>query len=291
MRAPRLTTLSRRLLCAGTPALLVGLLLLLEASRAMAQEPPGGAEEPAQLPPVVVIGVTPLPALGIPVEKYAGNVQSIGAERMENQNLLTMPDTLFRNFGSVNLNNTQGNPWQTDLTYRGFLASPLTGSPIGLSMYLDGMRFNNGFGDTINWDLIPDSAIADIDIIPGVQSHLRAEHTGGSLRRAHQARLRLPGGQARSLRRLLRALGGERGSTAGFVVRSTGISTSTPSTTRGWRDQSPSDLRQLFTKVGVRTDRTDAELSFAYANNGLVGNGLAPQSLVEPGPPGCLHLP
>ena len=48
----------------------------------------------------------------------------------------------------------------------------------------------------------------------------------------------------------------------------------------GWRAQSPSDLRQLFTKVGLKTDRADAELSFAYANNGLVGNGLAPQSLV-----------
>ena len=54
---------------------------------------------------------------------------------------------LHRRFGSVNVNSTQGNPWQNDVTYRWFLASPLTGSPIGLSVYLDGMRFNDGFGE------------------------------------------------------------------------------------------------------------------------------------------------
>src|SRR5262245_54034583 len=92
------------------------LLLLLAAPRAAAQESPGAAEESPLLPPVVVIGVTPLPALGVPLEKYPGNTQAITAEEIARQNLLTMPDQLYRNLGSVNVNNTQGNPWQTDLT-------------------------------------------------------------------------------------------------------------------------------------------------------------------------------
>ena len=83
------------------------------------------------MPPVVVIGTTPLPALGIPVEKYAGNVQSISAEASPTRTLLDLSDTLFRRLGSVNINSNQGNPWQNDVTYRGFLASPLTGSAIG----------------------------------------------------------------------------------------------------------------------------------------------------------------
>ena len=172
-----------------------------------AEQAPADAEETVQLPTVVVIGSTPLPALGIPIEKYAGNVQSIPAKTIENQNLLDMSDTLYRHLGSANILSNQGNPFQNDLTYRGFLASPLTGSPIGLSMYVDGMRFNDGFGDTINWDLLPDSAIASIDVIPGLQSDLRVEHHRGGPRRAHQARLRLSGHQARSVRGLLRPLG------------------------------------------------------------------------------------
>jgi outer membrane receptor protein involved in Fe transport len=264
----------------GAALLLTGLLLLLAASRAAAQDPPADGEERAQLPPVVVIGESPLPALGIPVETYAGNVQSIGAERMENQNLLTLPDTLYRDLGSVNINNTQGNPWQVDLTYRGFLASPLTGSPIGLSMYLDGMRFNNGFGDTINWDLIPDSAIADIDVIPGSNPIYGLNTLGGALAVRTKRGLDFPGAK-------LEAYGGsfgrwavdaEYGGARGpfdWYLNFNAIDDG------GWRDQSPSELRQLFTTVGVKTDRTDAALTFAYANNSLVGNGLAPQSLVN----------
>src|ERR1700687_2973801 len=132
-------TIPTRLLPANVHALAI-LMLVLAAWPAAGQEAPSDATGPTQLSPVVVIGPTPVPALGTPIEKYAGNVQSISAKEMENQNGLNIPDTLYRSLGSVNINGNQGNPWQNDLTYRGFLASPLTGSPIGLSMYLDGVR-------------------------------------------------------------------------------------------------------------------------------------------------------
>src|SRR5262249_42333848 len=48
----------------------------------------------------------------------------------------------------------------------------------------------------------------------------------------------------------------------------------------GWREHSPSDLRQLFTKLGYRTASTDVQASFMYANNSLTGNGLVPESLL-----------
>ena len=47
------------------------------------------------------------------------------------------------------------NPYQMDVTYRGFNASPITGSAVGMSVYFDGIRFNEPFGDIVNWDLIP----------------------------------------------------------------------------------------------------------------------------------------
>src|SRR5262245_53711639 len=156
-------------------------MFLLAAGPAAAQEAPGTVTEPMRLPPVLIVGDTPVPALGTPIEKYAGNVQSLTTKQIENQNGLNLPDTLYRNLGSVNTTSNQGNPWQNDLTYRGFLASPLTGSPIGLSMYLDGMRFNDGFGDTISWDLIPQSAISGIDIIPGSNPIFGLNTLGGAL--------------------------------------------------------------------------------------------------------------
>jgi outer membrane receptor protein involved in Fe transport len=198
---------------------------------------------------------------------------------MDNQNLLTMPDTLYRNFGSVNFNNVQGNPWQTDLTYRGFLASPLTGSPIGISMYVDGMRFNNGFGDTINWDLLPDSAIADIDLIPGSNPIYGLNTLGGALAVHTKRGFDFPGAR-------LEVWGGSFGRWAveaeygGVHGPLDWFLTFNALSENGWRDQSPSDLRQLFGTVGWRRDRTDLALTYAYANNDLVGNGLAPESLL-----------
>jgi hypothetical protein len=140
------------------PVPLAILILLWSASPASAQSPPADALKLEQLPPLVVIDSTP-----VPIETYAGNVQSIPAGEIENQNRLDISEMLYRNLGSVNINGNQGNPWQNDLTYRGFLASPLAGSAIGLPMYVDGMRFNDGFGETINWDLIPQSAISGVD--------------------------------------------------------------------------------------------------------------------------------
>src|SRR5262245_63614859 len=92
-----------------------------------------------------------------------------------------MSEWLYRRLGSVNVNANQGNRWQNRVTYRGFLAAPLTGSPIGLSVYLDGMRFNDGFGDTVNWDLIAPGVIAGIDVIPGSNPIFGLNTLGGAL--------------------------------------------------------------------------------------------------------------
>ena len=258
--------------------LLVAAMLILP-SPAAAQEAPTGATQPEQLPPVVVVETTPVPALGTPIAKYPGNVQSITATEIEDQNPLDISGLLNRNVGSVNINGNQGNPWENDLTYRGFLASPLTGSAIGLSMYLDGMRFNDGFGDTINWDLIPQSAIADIDIIPGSNPIFGLNTLGGALAVHTKRGLDFPGVK-------LEAWGGSfgrwtvNGEYGGFRGPFDWYLTFNALDEAGWREHSPSDLRQLFAKVGYRTDRTDIQANFIYANNDLTGNGLAPESLL-----------
>jgi hypothetical protein len=144
-------------------ALLAALTLMLAIVPVAAQEPPAPTPVPetppppvVELPGITVFGSTPLPALGTPLDKYPGNVQSLSPDEPWGRNLPDLPESLFRRLGSVNINNNQGNPFQNDVTYRGFLASPLVGSAIGLSVYLDGMRFNDGFGDTVSWDLIHD---------------------------------------------------------------------------------------------------------------------------------------
>ncbi len=190
------------------------LTLVLVSLPGMAEEGDGGGERtrsPAgaiELPVIEVIATTPLPALGTPLAKVPANVQSLTAEDVEEQNPLDLSEMLFDNIGSVNINAAQNNPFQNDLEYRGFLASPLVGSAIGLSLYMDGVRINEGFGDTVNWDLIPQSAISSVDLIPGSNPLFGLKHPGRGDRASHQERFRLPGDGGRSERRLVRALGG-----------------------------------------------------------------------------------
>ena len=120
-----------------------------------------------ELPVIQVIDTTPLPGLGVSLKDVPANVQSFGAREIDRQRSPTLGDFLLNNAGSVTTNAAQGNPFQPDIYFRGFAASPVLGTPQGISVFLDGMRVNGSFGDVVNWDLIPRSAIARVDLIPG----------------------------------------------------------------------------------------------------------------------------
>lgn len=261
-------------------------ILLLAVAPAAAQVPSIGPARPeppppiVQLPGITVLGATPLPALGTPIEKYPGNVQSLGAEDVARQGGLDLSDALFRRFGSVNVSNNQSNPWQGDVTYRGFLASPLTGSAVGLSVYLDGMRFNDGFGDTVSWDLIPKLAISGIDVIPGSNPIFGLNTLGGALAVRTKNGRDFPGatigvsGGAFGRRNIEAEQGGFQGPFDWYVAVN-GLDED------GWRERSPSQLRQVFAKAGWEAGGSTLSLNYIYANNDLVGNGLLPESTLR----------
>src|SRR6185295_878121 len=78
-------------------------------------------------------------------------------------------------------NEIQSNPFQPDLNYRGYTASPLLGTPQGLSVYMDGVRLNQPFGDIVSWDLIPRMAIASTTLMPGSNPLFGLNTLGGAL--------------------------------------------------------------------------------------------------------------
>src|SRR6185437_280618 len=67
----------------------------------------------------------------------------------------------------VALSNQTGNEFQRDFNYRGFIASPVIGTPQGLAVYQNGVRINEAFGDTVNYDLIPEVAIDRLNLVTG----------------------------------------------------------------------------------------------------------------------------
>lgn len=125
------------------------------------------AAQPVTLKPVEVISSTPVPGSDVPREHIPSNVQTIDAATLRESNSLNVPEVMMNRLPSVNVNEVQGNPLQLDVNYRGFTASPLLGTPQGLSVYQDGVRINEPFGDIVNWDLIPMNAIHTMSLMPG----------------------------------------------------------------------------------------------------------------------------
>lgn len=64
----------------------------------------------------------------------------------------------------MNLKSRFSDPYQPELTIADLSLSPVVGVPQGFAIYQSGVRINEAFGDTVNWDLIPDFAIAAVNL-------------------------------------------------------------------------------------------------------------------------------
>ncbi len=238
------------------------------------------AEVTSELAPVTVIANTPLPGIGQPLNELAAPVQTATSRDIQASGASDLADFMNRRLGSVHVNEMQGNPYQLDVNYRGYTASPLLGTPQGLSVYMDGVRMNQPFGDVVSWDLIPRSAISSMTLMPGSNPLFGLNTLGGALSLQTKDGRSNPGTVLTTTlgSHARRSLELEHG---GFNDQ--GLSwflTTNQSRDQGWRNNSASDVRQLFSKIGWQDAQTDLKLTWAYADNQLNGNGLQEQSML-----------
>ena len=224
--------------------------------------------------------VGPLPGLGLTKEEIPGNVQSISAEEIKQSHSLSITDLMNRKLQSVNVNDYQGNPFQMDLTYRGFTAGPQIGTPQGLSVFFDGIRVNEPFGDVVNWDMIPMNALAGIDVFPGSNPIFGRNTLGGALSMKTKDGFNNEGVDAQVLagsfgRKYLQAEGGWNNGTIGLFGAGNFFLED------GWRTNSPSKVNQFFGKASYRGDKLDLNLSTLMVKTELVGNGLVPSQMYQ----------
>ena len=163
---------------------------------------------------------------------------------------LELSDFLNRRLQGVHINENQGNPFQPDVNYRGYTASPLLGTPEGISVYLDGVRQNQPFGDIVAWDLIPKIAISEMALMPGSNPLFGLNTLGGAISIQTKDGYSQPGGS-------LQLSGGSFGSRAGEFEyggsNAAGLNWYTAGNLfreDGWRQFSPSEVRQAFGNFG-----------------------------------------
>jgi outer membrane receptor protein involved in Fe transport len=226
-----------------------------------------------------VIVVAPYGYL-LPRNRVPGNVQVATAEQIERSQSLDLTDYLNRSFSSVTINHAQNNPLQPDVSFRGFTASPLLGLPPGLSVYQNGVRINEPFGDTVNWDLIPLSAVGDVQLLAGANPVFGLNTLGGALSLRMKNGFDFPTTAAEvdggSFERWtgFAEHGGNNGRW-GFYANVDYFQED------GWRDFSASDALRFYGSVSFRTDVSTLDLSLGYADTELRGNGPSPAELLE----------
>lgn len=260
---------------AGKPEICAAGAFLLLASSFCAHAGP-----PPQLPTIIVNG-TPLsvPGLGVPLTQVPASVQTLGSDDIAGQPDATLPQLLQRNLNGVDINGAQNNPFQPDLSFRGFDASPLLGTPEALSIYVDGVRVNEPFGDVVNFDLIPLPAIARVTLMSGSNPVYGLNTLGGALSFETKSGFDFPGfavsgyGGSFGTRNATLEAGGH-GAHFGYYLAGNDYASD------GWAAHNPSRVRQVFAKGSYRDAATTLDLSFAGASNHLEGNQTLPLSFL-----------
>ena len=224
--------------------------------------------------------VGPLPGLGLTKEEIPGNVQSISAQEIKEAHSLSITDLMNRKLQSVTVNDYQGNPFQMDVQYRGFTAGPQIGTPQGLSVFIDGIRVNEPFGDVVNWDMLPMNALASVDVFPGSNPIFGLNTLGGAFSLKTKDGFNHAGGDIDVLtgsfgRKQLQVEGGWNNGTIGLFGSGNFFLED------GWRQNSPSRVNQAFGKASYRGDKLDLNFSTLLVQTKLTGNGLLPSEMYD----------
>ncbi|MEJ2395288.1 MAG: TonB-dependent receptor [Candidatus Thiodiazotropha sp.] len=255
----------------ATNRLLTATLCLTIASTGRAAE---------SLQSIDVISSTPLHGVEIERNRLPMNTTIATDADIRQQQSLDLSSFLNQRFGSVFLNEAQNNPLQPDLYYRGFVASPLIGLPQGVSVYMDGVRINEPFGDTVNWSVIPESAIAGINLMSGSNPLFGLNTLGGALSVRTKNGFTHPGAEAElsggafGRWSTTASLGGSRDNLGYFV-------TGNYFEEDGWRDHSPSESKQLFGNLSWQGEAGSIDLTLSLSDSHLIGNGPLPMDLLE----------
>jgi outer membrane receptor protein involved in Fe transport len=254
---------------------------ILGAQSAQSSQTQPTTDEPITFTETVIV-TTPLPGVELPSRRVAAPVQTATDRDIDNSGALDLSDFLNRRMNGVYVNEVQSNPFQPDVNYRGYTASPLLGTPQGISVFMDGVRLNQPFGEVVSWDLIPRMALSSTTLLPGSNPVFGLNTLGGALvlqtkdGRSHSGTT-VQSTYGSNLRRLLEVEHGGHVASSQFHWYLAG----TLFAEDGWRDESPSDVRQIFGKVGWARDRGSLAVTLGHADNSLNGNGLQEFRLLE----------
>ncbi len=222
-------------------------------------------QQPAPAETTTPPSTEPVATGGIDRAKIPANVQVVTSREIESTGASNLVEALDRRLSSVSVTDAAGNPFQTTLSYRGFAASPVPGTPQGLAVYQNGVRINEAFGDVVNWDLIPTIAI-DRTVVFSNNPVFGLNALGGAISIEMKNGFTWQGtefdlrGGSRG-RAMASAQSGQQIGNFATYIALEGIDD------HGYRKVSPSYVRRLYGDLGYRAEDVELHLNIGSASN------------------------
>ena len=222
---------------------------------------------------------TPTAGSGMDVDKVASSINAVGAGQIARTGSLNIADALQQQVPGIIVSEVSGNPFQPDIQFRGFAASPIAGTPQGLAVYQNGVRINEAFGDTVNWDLIPTAAIRSVTVVTNNPA-FGLNALGGAVNVQMKNGFNYQGAE-------INTMGGSFGRVQSsaqwgkqidnFAVYGAleGLHDG------GFRNFSASNVRRFYGDVGYRNDSSEFHLNMGVASNNFGAAATVPVELLQ----------
>jgi outer membrane receptor protein involved in Fe transport len=219
-------------------------------------------------------------ASAIEADKLPSSVNVVDSKQIERTGSLNITDALQQSVPGISINEVAGNPFQPNVEFRGFVASPVSGTPQGLAVYQNGIRINEAFGDTVNWDLIPTAAIKSVTVVTNNPA-FGLNALGGAINlqmkdgfNYHGAEINTMGG---SFGRIQSSAQWGKQIDNNYAVYGAieGLHDN------GFRNFSQSDVRRFYGDVGYRNDGNEFHLNMGLADNHFGATATAPNELLQ----------
>jgi outer membrane receptor protein involved in Fe transport len=233
-----------------------------------------------RIPPTArVYPVSPLPSAGSDADKIPASVNTVDASQIKQTGSLNITDSLVKYLPGVIVNDVAGNPFQPNIQFRGFVASPVSGTPQGLAVYQNGVRINEAFGDTVNWDLIPTAAIQSVTLITNNPA-FGLNALGGAIDvkmkdgfNYHGAEIDTMGGSYGRIQSSFQW--GKQVDDFAVYGALEGLHDD------GFRNFSASNVRRFYGDIGARNDQSEFHINMGVADNDFGAATTVPVELLQ----------
>jgi outer membrane receptor protein involved in Fe transport len=222
---------------------------------------------------------TPTVGSGMNVDKVPAAINAVGAVQIARTDSLNIADALQQQVPGIIVSDTTGNPFMPDIQFRGFVASPVSGTPQGLAVYQNGVRVNEAFGDTVHWDLIPTAAIRSVTVVTNNPA-FGLNALGGAVNVQMKDGFNYQGAEINTMggsfgRIQSSAQYGKQFGNASVYGALEGVRDN------GYRNFSESAIRRFYGDVGYRTDSSEFHLNVGAAKNNFGAAATVPVELLQ----------